>query len=821
MRYAIACAGAVVTLAFAASAAYDTWHQRGQLYDASERELSNLSKVLAEETSRSIQTVDLLLRDTASWYTLRGHRLADEAVNAALSGLTAGVPQVAMLTLVDAQGRQRHRSHPTDDPLANVADRPYFQAQLARRDTGLFINEPVLTRSIGEHGLVMSRRVDDSSGRFMGVVTAIVTLDHLRRSYGRIDFGSHTELHVVFNDGTPVISLPRGIQPSHALSPQGLGLQLRDGESRQVRRMLEGRPKILAAADIQDQPLFIALLRDEAEVLTAWSTEARNSLLRTLALAACAALAVWAGIRQLRRIEAHEQALAQSEARYALAMEAADEGHAEWDIVTDTVYLSPRWCDMHLWPVDACVHFSDLREMRHLHQDDRLALRAMLDGHLRGDTPSLDTEYRVALPDGQWRWIHARGRVRRDPGGNATRFYWTTTDVSHRKRAEEERARLETRLRSARHLESLGTMAGGIAHDFNNILGAILGYGEMAQRALPPASAATRHLDRVMQAGLRAKALVRRIIDFSRSSYGEKLPVAVQSVVDEALQLLMPTLTGNIRLDIRLGASNATVLGEASQLHQVVMNLCTNAIQAMGHEGLVSVTLDTSELARELALTHGLLQPGRYVRLTVRDTGRGMDARVYERMFDPFFTTRAVGEGAGLGLSVTHGIVNDLGGAIDVHSTPGKGTVFTVWLPWHGERQETTTDAERPLPQGHGEVVMVVDDEPALVELLEDTLAALGYEPVGFASADQALVAFHEAPGRFDLVLTDEQLPGMTGTELIARVRLLRPSLPAIVVTGHGGEGLETRAQSVGVNAVLTKPLLAADLATGIASVLH
>ncbi len=821
MRYAIACAGLAVTLAFAASAAYDAWHQRNQLYEMSERELSNLSKVLAEETSRSIQTVDVLLRDTASWYTLRGYTLPDEAVNSALSNLTIGVPQVAMLTLVDGEGWQRHRSHPTDDPLANVADRPYFQAQRSRRNSGLFINEPVLTRSIGEHGLVMSRRVDDASGRFIGVVTAIVTLDHLRRSYGRIDFGSHTELHVAFNDGTPVISLPRGTHPPHTLSPQGLGIELRDGENRQVKRLLEGRTKILAAADIPEQPLFIALLRDEAEVLTAWSTEARNSLLRTLALAGCAALAAWAAIRQLRRIEEHERALAQSEERYALAMEAANEGHAEWDIISDTVYLSPRWCDMHLWPVDACVHFSELREMKHLNPDDRMALRSLLDGHLRGDLPSLDAEYRLAMPDGAWRWIHARGRVRRDASGNATRFYWTATDVTHRKRADEDRVRLESRLRSARHLESLGTMAGGIAHDFNNILGAILGYGEMAQRALPPASPATRHLDRVMQAGLRAKALVRRIIDFSRSSYGEKLPVAVQLVVEEALPLLVPKLTSHIRMDSRLDAPTATVLGEASQLHQIVMNLCTNAIQSMDREGTVTVTLDVREVTRDLALTHGQLQPGRFVQLAVHDTGRGMDARVYDRMFDPFFTTRAVGEGAGLGLSVTHGIVNDLGGAIDVQTKPGSGTVFTVWLPWHGEHHEAAPTPERPLPQGHGEVVMVVDDEPALVELLEDTLATLGYEPVGFTAADQALAAFHEAPGRFDLVLTDEQLPGMTGTELIARLRELRPSLPAIVVTGHGGEGLEARARAARVNALLTKPLLAAELARGIAAVLH
>ena len=235
LRYAIAGAGAVFTLLFAASSGYDAWRQRAQLYESSERELSNLSKVLAAETARSVQTVDVLLRDTASWYTQQGHGLPAAQVGPALAAFTSTVPQVAMLTLVDAEGHQRHRSHASDDPLAAVADRPYFRAQRERRDTGLFINEPVLTRSIGERGIVMSRRLEGPGGHFAGVVTAIVTLDQLRHSHDRIDFGRHTELHVAFADGTPVISLPQADHvPPRSRSPRVCRLQ--DGESRILRR---------------------------------------------------------------------------------------------------------------------------------------------------------------------------------------------------------------------------------------------------------------------------------------------------------------------------------------------------------------------------------------------------------------------------------------------------------------------------------------------------------------------------------------------------------------------------------------------------------
>ncbi len=820
LRYAIVGAGAIFTLVFAASSGYDAWRQREQLYEASERELGNLSKVLAAETARSVQTVDVLLRDTASWYEQQGHALPGAATDAALSAFTATVPQVAMLTLVDAAGQQRHRSHWTDDPLANVADRAYFQAQRERRDTGLFINEPVLTRSIGERGLVMSRRLEGADGRFAGVVTAIVTLDQLRHSHERIDFGSHTELHVAFADGTPVISLPRADHVSPR-SLAALGLDLRDGESRILRRVVDGRPMVLAATDIQAQPMVIALLRDETEVLHAWSTETRNMLLRTLALVLCVALAVWAAIRQLRRLESHERALSLSEQRYALAMQAANEGHAEWNMRDGAVYLSPRWREMHHWSDGADTSLAQLDAMLRLHPQDREPLRAALQAHVEARAPFVDVEYRIRTPQHGWRWIQARGRVHADPVGATTCFYWTTTDVTHRRQAQEEQARLETRLQQARHLESLGTMAGGIAHDFNNILGAILGYGEMAQQAVHPQSPAARHMERVMQAGLRAKALVRRIIDFSRSGHGEKTPVAVQPVVEEALALLAPTLPQGIRLEPLLAAPRVTVLGDVSQLHQVVMNLCTNAIQAIASEGVVAITLDTQAIAQRQACSHGQLEPGRHVGIAVRDTGQGMEPQVFERMFDPFFTTRAVGEGTGLGLSVVHGIVSDLGGAIDVLTSPGQGSTFTVWLPVLGEEPTPVPLLQAALPRGRGEVIMVVDDEPALVELVEDTLAALGYEPVGYTSPERALGVFQESPYRFDMVLTDEKLPGMLGTELVARLRALRADLPAIIVTGHGGEGLEERALLVGVDAVLHKPLLAGELVDCIERVLR
>ena len=325
--------------------------------------------------------------------------------------------------------------------------------------------------------------------------------------------------------------------------------------------------------------------------------------------------------------------------------------------------------------------------------------------HLEGRTDHYEAEYRVRHPDGEWHWLQARGRCTRDASGKVQRFVGSAIDITARKNAEAEKDRLEVQLRQSQKLEAMGTLAGGIAHDFNNILGAILGYGELAQKAAPEGGAVRRYLDNVMHAGGRAKALVERILAFSRSGVGERGPINVQAVIEETLELLAASLAPGVRLEKRLEAGDAAIIGDATQLHQVAMNLCTNALQAMEHGGVLEVTLDRADVAQNRRLSHGSLAPGAYVRLCVSDTGSGIPPRVLDRMFDPFFTTKGVGEGTGLGLSLVHGIVADLGGAIDVRTAVGRGTTFTIWLPIAGEAtrpvgRSRRRAAARPRPDG-------------------------------------------------------------------------------------------------------------------------
>jgi PAS domain S-box-containing protein len=526
-------------------------------------------------------------------------------------------------------------------------------------------------------------------------------------------------------------------------------------------------------------------------------------------------------LRQLRRVAASEKALRESEQRYALAMEGANEGHWDWDVATDQLFLSPKMKTLFGQRADSpTTTRTAWRAQTLIHADDTTGVEAALREHFEGRTPRYECEYRVRQPNGQWCWLQVRGRCLRDANGKPYRFVGSAIDITAQKQAQIDKEHLEAQLRQSQKMEAIGTLAGGIAHDFNNILGAILGYGELAQQHSAEGSALRRYLDNVLHAAGRAKSLVDRILGFSRSGLAERAPVHIQSVTEETLELLAASLPAGIRLDQKLVAGNVAVTGDATQLHQVVMNLCTNALHAMARGGVLSVVLDCTELSERRLLSRGTLTPGPYVRLAVSDTGSGIPPEVIHRMFDPFFTTKGVGEGTGLGLSVVHGIVADLGGAIEVTTKAGEGTTFEIWLPVTGETGVSAVEAAHQLPRGRGETVMIVDDEPALVALAEEMLAELGYDPVGFSSSSAALRAFRAAPQRFDLLLTDEAMPDLIGTELARELRRVAPAVPIVLMSGYGGTQLAQQAAAIGIDEMLRKPLQRRDLAESLARVL-
>ncbi len=480
-------------------------------------------------------------------------------------------------------------------------------------------------------------------------------------------------------------------------------------------------------------------------------------------------------------------------------------------------YFNARWLDYTGLDLAAAVGggWTDV-----VHPDDRGRLLSQRTDLLRsGGVYEAEIRLRAkgagSEPVDGYRWFLTRAVPVYDRRGRIERWYGTNTDVEDAKRATAERDRLQAQLRQSQRLEAVGTLAGGIAHDFKNLLGAIVGYGEMAARASDGASDTHRYVTGVLNASRRAKSLVDRILAFTRGGDGAVRSVHAAQALEEVAELTRASLPADVTLVLDVGAdelADAGVAGDPAQLHQILMNLAANAVQAMPKGG--RLLLNAAVVVRDapLRLHTGTLRTGRHVAFTVTDTGTGMSADVLSRAFDPFFTTKAKGVGTGLGLSLVHSIARELGGLVDVSSVPGQGSSFTVYLPWVSATRGQEHSAP-PLPRGNGQTVMIVDDERSLLRLTEEMVAGLNYEALGYDSSRAALAAFESAPSRFDAVVTDEAMPGAAGSTMVERMRRLRPDLPVIVVSGSDAQALHEWARRVGGVEVLHKPLSLTDLA--------
>ncbi len=464
------------------------------------------------------------------------------------------------------------------------------------------------------------------------------------------------------------------------------------------------------------------------------------------------------------------------------------------DFIPDTKIPSTAWCEQYI-PLE-----------------DRAQVKAAINEAIRTKS-TFELEHRVVRVDGSLGWIYSRAVPILDEKGEIIEWFGAATDITESKRMQDE-------LRQSQKMQAIGTLAGGIAHDFNNILAAILGFTEMAIEDVADRPRVENKLKKVLKSAMRARDLVKQILAFSRKTNYERIPLPLSPLIKETVQFLRASISANIEITCAVTASSDTILASPAEVQQILMNLATNAFLAMKEKGgVLEISLSDIDFMPGSIRPESDMVAGEYLQLMVKDTGIGMSPDVMKRIFDPFFTTREPGEGTGMGLAVVYGIVIDLKGTITIESESGVGSTFRILLP---KAQGEIKENQVPIRKIHTgtENILFVDDEYMIVEWAKATLEKLGYTTTALTDPSEALRIFASDPSRFDLVITDQSMPSMSGMQFARELLAIRPHLPVILCTGHSATLSPEKAKKAGIKEFLMKPLVRAELATAVRSVL-
>ncbi|NTW84014.1 MAG: PAS domain S-box protein [Chlorobiaceae bacterium] len=509
-----------------------------------------------------------------------------------------------------------------------------------------------------------------------------------------------------------------------------------------------------------------------------------------------------------------QEAFLESNKRMNVIMNSTNAGIWEVDFASNDVYWSDEIWRLYGIDENGCTPSLE-NWLNTIIQEDRPTIEKTVADAIK-NAAEYNSSWRVRDPDGSMRWLMAKGTPFTDAGGKVLKYVGIVLDITERKREEDEKKKLESRILKSERLETIGTLAGGIAHDFNNILTPIMGYAELGMIKLPDEDPLRQYFKEIMMASERAQNLVSQILTFSRAQESEPSNVSVQSIIDEALMLMRSTIPSTIMIEKHLDPACRNILADPSKIHQVIVNLCTNAYQAMENSG-GTLTIELEEVTPDKNLLNMLpeLYEQPYAKLTISDTGYGIDRMTMDHIFEPFFTTKPVNKGTGLGLSVVHGIITGYKGVINVESQPGKGCSFQIFLPIV-DHTVTGKEHKQVFSCGNASILFIDDEEPTC-KMMTMMLTELGHKALSFISPREALELFRQSPDEFNLVITDLTMPEMTGIKLASEIHAYKPEIPIILMTGFGKDIDSVKELEIyGIHQLIKKPIKIENIVSAI-----
>jgi PAS domain S-box-containing protein len=801
---------AVVVVAVVAQVVYDLWrsHER-QIHDA-ERNAANLVRLLDEQTARTFQAVDLTLRATADAVSRIPKERADydKAVHDTLGSFTAQVPFVRAIFVVDREGVMRHVSNAMPAPPLDNTDRDYFKA-LRAPSTELYVGSPVFSRTTGLWFVSASLRLVDAEGQFAGVIVAAVEPEYFLTFYKSIDVGQEGSLSLFLRDGRLLVQSSPAAKPAGTSFADSLLFRDRLPVARQGVFTLpaaEDRPEsIVGYRSLEGLPFVVSVALSEREVLRDWWS---NLLVYVpiLGIFVCFVGVLMAFLlRELRQREELSLALRQNSDRLRLALESSETGTWTWDEESDRSIGDENV--MRIFGVTAGPYARTGEEfLNSVHPDDRDEVRQAIAASMTEKTP-YDIVYRIHRSDGAVRWIHSRGEAMRRADGKPNGMIGVCSDITTHRRAEEA-------LVQGQRMEVVSQLTGGVAHDFNNLLQVVLGNAEILTDGLAGNPTLRRWAEMTKVAAERGAELTRRLMAFARRQALEPSEVNVNRLLVDMTDTLRRSL-GDFHLVADFSEDLWLAHVDSVQLENAILNLILNSRDATPTDGRVTVATANRELSRQDCAGSDELTPGRYVIVSVADSGVGMSPDVLKRCCEPFFTTKDVGAGSGLGLSMVYGFMKQSGGHLTIASKPGEGTTVTLYLPWAGlaslELPQPILSTSHVLPGGV-ETVLVVDDDPLVRGYVCEQITQLGYAVIECADGDAALDVLRRGED-VDLLFSDILMPGgLDGIALVEAALAICPQLKVLLTSGdaHGVVGDERRLAG---RTVLEKPYRKDELA--------